>query len=356
MNANIIDGRTYQIKQVVQYEDYLFRWDIDYTHTSTITTLQTPNIAENDYIVAFDEGGEIVFQGICRGIQQAEGGIYTISMVQIECLFDRDLILKNEDVAAASGIEAFIVKTIQDNFSAAGDSWLDLAYLQASSGGDQTPYTRQIQTEQGIYNLKTLLGNLKENDGLFTRFTFGSSQLQVLVDHPAFATYNMNLTGVSDVFEVDETYSIDVLARLNVKWKIPDQDYDGIIGATTYPSYYFTSTGKVTRVPTTANRILGRVDAVYIAQETYEGMLETVSDEFRNQNSYGHKIEAKIYSRSKAYPFGDLFVGRPVGLRSRGRNLTSIITAVEKASGQPYYKITFGTLPVYLTDKLKRRR
>lgn len=356
MNANIIDGRSYTIKQVVQYEEYSFRWDINYSSTSSITIIGEPQVEDGDYIIAFDAAGRTAFQGICSGIQQAEGGIYQIQMRQIECLFNRQIILQNETLAQTSGIEAFIVQTIEDNFSASGDAVLDLGYLQPVAGGDTTPYEKRIPTEDGIYNLATLLGNLKEKDGLFTRFSFDPGQLTVYVEHPAMPEYNLNLTGVSDVFEVAEDYSIDVLARLNVRWKIPDNDQEGYIGATTFPAFFFRSDGSVTIDQSDANRVTGQIDATYIEEDLYQGLRDTVTEHFRNANSYNHQIHAKIYSKSRAYPWGDLFVGRTVGIRARKRNLRSIITEMEKNSSEAWYSITFGMLPVYLTDKIARRR
>lgn len=355
MIANIIDGRTYKIRKIVQYEEYSFSWDVNFSSTSTITVLEDPDLTQGDFILAFDQDGQVAFQGIATGRATISNGVYTIQMKQIQNLFDRDVFTKFFGMLSSFGLEYVLAREINYEFNNTADPLVDLAYLEATSGSS-TAYAKKIPTENGIYNIKTLLGNILENDGFFTRFNFGDSQLTVTVEHPTFETYNLNLTGVSDVFEVDETYAIDVLAKLNVRWKIPDSEYDGYYGATTYLTYFFLSTGRITQDQDDARRLTGQVDAVYIEQDTYAGMLAEVTEQFRAQNSYSHKITAKIYTGSKAYPWGDLEVGRPVNLKSRGRTFSSIVTGIAKQSGQPWYTVTFGALPVYLTDKLRNRR
>lgn len=355
MNANIIDGRTYKIRTIVQYEDYSFTWDVDYDDPSTITVLKDPDTAEGDLIICFDDDGEVAFQGIATGRASLENGVYTIQMKQIQNILNRDVFSKFFGMLSSFGIEYVIAREINYEFNNTGDALTDISYLQATPA-TWTDYAKIIPTENGIYNVKTLLGNLLEKDGIFTRFNFGTDQLTVTIEKPSFDGYNMNLTGVSDVFEVEEDYSIDVLSRLHVRWKIPDSEIDGYTGALTYPQYYFLSTGRITQDKTDERRLAGAVDSAYIEQDTYEGMLQEVSDIFRSRNSYSHKITAKIYAASKVYPWGDLEVGRPVKLKSRGRTFETIVTKLSRQSGQPWYEITFGTLPVYLTDKLRNRR
>lgn len=355
MIANIIDGRTYKIRKIVQYEEYSFSWDVNFSTTSTLTVLEDPDLTQGDFILAFDPDGQVAFRGIATGRASISNGVYTIQMKQVQNLFDRDVFAKFFGMLSSFGLEYVLAREINYEFNNTADPLVDLAYLEATPGSS-TAYAKVIPTENGIYNIKTLLGNLLENDGIFTRFSFGADELTVTVEKPTFETYNLNLTGVSDVFEVDETYAIDVLAKLNVRWKIPDNETEGYVGALSYPKYYFLSTGRITQDKTDERRLTGAVDAAYIEQDTYDGMLEEVREIFRARNSYSHKIIAKIYSASKAYPWGDLEVGRPVGLKSRGRTFNSIVTGLAKQSGQPWYTVTFGALPVYLTDKLRNRR
>ena len=352
MIVNLIDGASCVLKEVCQYSKYTFRWDIDFNDQSSILVQGSPSVTNGDYAVCFDEDHNELFMGIIISTSDSQEGL-SINMRQVQAVFDRQIILSGENTAKTS-LEAFLANTVNSNFAASGDSVLDLSYMTASALTN-TPYPKAIPTENGIYNLKTFLGNIIE-DGYLTRVEFVGNAMNVYFGNPYQGTYNIALTGVSDVFNVDETYSIDVLARLNVAWKIPDDEYENSVGATSYPVYYFTSGGYITLDANDPNRLTGNIDALYVEQESYEAMLEEVTQQFQTQNSYSHKIVANLYNGSKAYPVNDLYVGKKVGVWSRRKAVTSLITAIERSSDHAYAVVTFGMLPVYLTDKIKRRR
>lgn len=351
MIVNIIDGATCVLKEVCQYSSYTFRWDIDFNDMSSIVVQGSPSVASGDYAVCFDDNHKTLFTGLIVSTTDAQDGL-TINMKQIQNVFDRQIILSGEGTAKTS-LELFLANTVRNHWVINVDTLLDLTYI-VPAALTNTPYKKKIPTENGIYNLKTFLGNIIE-DGFLTRVEFVNNTMNVYFGHPYQGRYNIALSGVSDVTNVDETYSVDVLARLNVKWKIPDDEFAGTIGATTYPVFYFTSRGDITMDVNDPQRVIGKVDAIYSEQDSYEAMLADAVMQFQSQNSYSHKITANIYSRSKAYPLDDLFVGKKVGVWSHRKAVTSLITAIERSSDRPYAVVTFGMLPVYLTDKLKRR-
>lgn len=356
MNANIIDGETCKIKQVVQYERYSFAWDADFIDQSSIAVLEEPDISSGDYVVCFDEKGSVTFQGICESVSEQEGAIsYTINMKQLENIFDRMIILSEAALAKTTGIEDFLARIITKEFIDSGDAILDLSYMTATAA-THTIYKKKIQTDDGIFNLRTFLGNLRENYGIYTTFTFSGNSLALTISKPTQPAYRVDIARGGDVAETKETYNVDVLANLDVLWKIPDDSSEDVVGATTRIAYYFKADRSITRDKAASNRVIGKTTAAFYQAEDYDALYESVSEEFANANLYEHQIDAKIYEESQAYPLADMSVGKKVTIRARSRTVSSIVMRVAWQSGDPLYSIRFGKLPVKLTDKIRRAR
>lgn len=354
MNANIIDGETCVIKQIVQYESYSFAWDIDFTEQSSITVFEEPLIATGDFVVCFDASGKVAYQGICIGVGEADGtASYTINMKQMEALFDREIILTGASIAKTTGIEDFLASIISAEFINSGDPILDHGYMTVTAQ-THTLYKRKIETEEGIFNLKTFIGNLRQNNGIYTTFSFSGNTLRVRISKPEQPVYRLDIRHGGDVAETRETYNVDILAHLDVLWKIPDDSSDDVIGATTRIAYYFTAGRNITRDINAADRVIGEISASHYQAESYDALMESVTDEFANRNTYEHQVDAWIYAGSKAYPYSDMVLGKRVTIRARSRTVSSIVMRIARQSGSPLYQVRFGKLPVKLTDKIRR--
>ena len=119
---------SYTHLDVYKRQEYDFREDIDYNDKSSITVARKPIIADDDFVFCKDDN-ITVFTGICDTYKSgSDNEAYTISLLQKECLFDRQIFVEHENLISGTGIEDFIVQAIRDNYTASGDTLMDRPY------------------------------------------------------------------------------------------------------------------------------------------------------------------------------------------------------------------------------------
>lgn len=354
MLAYILSNKNLAVKDILEFNEYEFKEDIEYSDKSFITVAKKPVIANDDFVFCKDEN-DTMFMGICETFEsKSEHMEYSISLLQKENLFDRDIFVEREELIFNVGIEDFIVNAIRNNFISSGDVLMDKVYLSVRAG-THTPVAAKVDAEEGVYNLKTYLGNAKQYYGIFLEFDVVDKQLRILVHKREEKTVQLD-TGVSDIAEYKETYSVSVLARLLVKWKIPDtEDEQGnpVIGAETNRKFFLLTNRTITENINHEERADGISKSVYIEAETEEEMLQRVYDEF-SSNEYSHKVSLKLNRSSRLYPEQEFFVGRKCTLKTKSGIRTSFISKKEVSSQEIMASLTFGNLKVTLIEKLRR--
>lgn len=354
MLAYILSNKNLRTKDILEFEDYEFKEDIEYSNKSTITVAKKPEIVSDDFVFCKNEN-EVMFVGICSTFESKSGDAeYSISLLQKENLFDREIFVEHENLIFDIGIEDFIVRAIQDNFTDSGDVWMDKGYISVMAE-THTPVAAKVDAENGVYNLKTYLGNAKQYYGIFLDFEILNGQLQIHVKKRADEAVQID-SEVSDISEYQETYSVSVLARLLVKWKIPDtEDAEGnvITGAETRRSFFLLSDRTISEDQEHKDRAAGISKSVYIEAETEEEMLQQVYDEF-SSNEYNHKISLKLNRASRLYPETEFFVGRKCTIKTKSGIRTSIIAKKEISSKEVMASLAFGNLKVTLIEKIRR--
>ena len=91
MIAYVLSHKDLSISDIMEYDSYDLRTDVNFDDKSTIRVAKQPNIEADDFVVCKD-GNEIEFIGICENYSASTGSGYTITMRQKECLFDRTMI------------------------------------------------------------------------------------------------------------------------------------------------------------------------------------------------------------------------------------------------------------------------
>ena len=276
-------------------------------------------------------------------------------MKQKENLFDRKIFVSNEELISSTGIEDFIVQAITDNFIASEDEMLDKTYISISAA-THTPINAKVSAENGVYNLKTYLGNAKQYYGIFLDFAISNKCLVITVRKNEDAEIPIDIE-VSDVSDYTETYEVSVLAKLAVRWKIPDiEDSSGniIVGAVEDRTYYLLSDRTVTEDGTDENRAAGIVSSIYIEAETEEEMRQLVTNQFVS-NEYNHKIAFNLNKSSRLYPYKRFYVGRKCRIKTKTGIKTSMVTKFKDISDSGMAGLTFGNLKVTMIEKLRGR-
>ena len=342
MLCYFISKKNFSIINCVEINSYSASHNLDCGGKTKITIAGNPNAADEDFVVLKD-GKSTLFIGIIESIDNSDGELkHDISCLEIEQLFNREIFLSNVDIIKTAGIEDFIAKQIETYFSASGDSFIDMPYINCNVL-THTKVNSKPTAEKDIYNLKTYIGNMKQQYGIFLDFEFTNEKLNISIYKKEQLPMQID-TDLTDVISFEETYKIKVLAKLSVLWLNTTTQEKSLRYFYLHPNRSISEVNK--------NRIDGTIKSVYIEAETEAEMIEEAKKEFKS-NSYSHSIEADIAANSKIYPNDELYVGHEVTIKTFAGIKESIISEISFSDAADVISVKFGILKVKLTDKLK---
>lgn len=346
MIAYVLDKKDLRIKDVLEFDEYAFKEDIDYNDKSTVKFIKQPNLEDGDFVYCKDSNTTVFF-GICEKIKSESAEVdYTVILLQKENLFNRFIFADDLDLITEKGIGEYLKITIDRNFINSQDSLLDFKWLDVHST-DTTKEVSKPDIEQGVFNLKTYLGNLKQHHGIFTELKFNPDGIDVIIQKRNSSELMVDME-VSDVSDYIENYDISVLAKLNVKWKKTEESAEEV-----RKSFFLLSDRTISEDVDSPQRVEGSIKSVSIITEKEEDMRQQVFNEFAS-NRYNHKITFNIVRNSKLYPEQNFYIGRPCMIKTKSGVRKSMITKKEISSNSALLKITLGNMKVTLTDKLRR--
>lgn len=356
MIAYILDKQNLRIKDFFYFHDYFFCDDIEYSDKSKIIAPKLVNVTDDDFVYCKDDRNNLVFFGIAYDTETNDRTEnFALTLKPKECLFDRFIFAAGE-AALATSIEQFIADRITANWISTGDSLMDRAFISPvaqTNTACAASLANIVNVENGVFNLKTFLGNVKERYGIFVDFVLTNTDpslqtdpgLTVNIYHDTASVVPID-TDVSDISNCEETYSVDVLAKLQVKWLNTSNN------VTTYRTFFLLDDRSITEDVDDVDRVDGIVKAIYVEADTQAEMLDEVNNQFQ-QNRYEHKITFLLREGSKLYLPDDYYVGRKCMVETKTGVKTSLITAIEKEYGSGVRKVTLGKLKVTLTSKLR---
>lgn len=359
MLAYILSFEDLSVRDILNFDKYEFQTDIEYTTNSYIIVPRKPIVDNKDFIWCKNDENETVFVGICDTYStHSDDQGYTINMRQKEQYFSRQIFLGNETVKTNTGVEDFIVQEINSNWINAGDPVMDIPYLTARAL-THTPVaasvTADVTMDNGVYNLKSYMGNCKERYQIYTEFVFSGQTLTVNIFRKDDPVLPIDIK-VSDITEYDESYEVDTMARVMVKWKIPDTiNADGTVnvGAVTYKNFYLRNNRTVTENINDPDRADGTSISIYVEAESQYDMRQQAMNEFAG-NRYKHQVNFKLKRGSRLYNTADYYVGRQCRFKSKTGIQDTIITKIIDNSDTELLDVTFGKLAITLIQKLRR--
>lgn len=342
MLCYFISKKNFSIINCVEINSFTASHDLDCGGKTKIIIAGNPNASDEDFVVIKD-GKNIKFKGIIDNIDNYDGELeHTIFCLEIEQIFNRKIFLSDVNIIKTEGIEDFVAKQIQTYFAASGDSFIDMPYINCEVL-THTKVNSKPTAENDIYNLKTYIGNIKQQYGIFMDFEFANERLNISIYKKEQNKMQID-TELSDVISFEETYKIKVLTKLSVSW------LNTTTQEKTFRYFYLHSNRSVSEVD--EDRIDGTIKSVYIEAETEAEMIEEAKKEFQS-NSYSHSIEAEIAANSKIYPKNELYVGHEVTIKTIAGIKESIISEISYSDDSEIISVKFGILKVKLTDKLK---
>ncbi|MFI3202414.1 MAG: hypothetical protein R3Y54_13005 [Eubacteriales bacterium] len=355
IQAYIISKTTLKILDVINVSDYSIEHDIDFDGVNIIKVMKKPETQGKDYILLKDTK-EIIFQGIIDSVDNEKGyEEYSINAVELEKLFDRNIIITQEELLQ-EGVEDFIKNAIVSEFVESEDAFLNMEYIEVTCN-THTPIYATIETDNGIYNLKTYMGNIKEYYGIFYHFTFAQNKLNITIEKKEQSTLLVDAS-VMDIVNYKEVYSVDALAKLKVLWKIPDteEDEEIIVGESTILEYFLRTDQTVTLDRNDPQRALGTIETIYVEADAYEEVEEEAYNKF-TANAYEHSVTAEVKNASSIYPNEELYVRHSCTIKTEYNEIKdSIITRVAKKKNSQYIEVKFGNMEITLIEKLRKDR
>lgn len=335
MIANIISRYTLTMTDTMAVAWHELSHDSNYNGKSQIVLHRKPEAAEDDFILLY-EGG-LVYQGIISAIESENGqNTYTITAVEMPKLFDRKVILADEDLLA-TGIEDFIANQISSNFIESEDTLLNIGYLTVTAK-THTPVAAKPDNDGGVYNLCTYMGNALTSYGIFMDFVFSNDGLTVIIECKNQTQLDID-TGLANVTNLSEIYEAKALAKLTVLWN------------NTKKHFFLKTDRTITEDMSDPDRAKGYVDVLVLPDVSEAYMREVVLNNFKT-NSYQHKVSFDVIP-SKLIPAADLYVGHRCRVKTGNGIMDSIITAIEHSKNTAAISVTLGQMKVTLIEKLK---
>ena len=216
MLCYFIAKKDFKILNCVEVAGYSVAHDLDCGGKTNITIAGDPGASDEDFVILKD-GNKVKFRGIVEKIDNADGGIkYDVSCFEIERCFDRKIVLSDVNLISNSGIEDFVANTIEKHFANTGDPFSDMPYIKCEVL-THTKVSSKPAAEDGIYNLKTYIGNIKQQYGIYLDFDFTKDGLHISIYKKEQSAMQIDTT-ITDIYTCKETYKIKVLSKLIVKW------------------------------------------------------------------------------------------------------------------------------------------
>lgn len=334
-----LDKTDLEIKDVIEFENYEYVIDEE-TNQKTIFNVMKKVNAENGDIVVLQRWGKIDYFGVIEDLENTDGEPKrSITLKYISNIFDRKVILDNENIIKEKGIEDFIAKEIYDNFTNSDDELLNYKWLDVEVK-THTKIQKSVDTENGIYNFHTFVTNCTQNYNIILDFTYDRGRIKLSI-YKQNAEIQLIDTTIPDISNYVEKFETSVTAKVVVK---TDTDVQ---------TWYLLSDRTTTQNKSDVNRATGKVETVYT--EKSEDARQTALNEFKS-NTYNHYISFKINRNSKLFDVEKMKIGTPLSVRTNNNIILDTYISAIRDDGSNFIEITCGNMRINFIDKILKER
>ena len=335
-----LDQENLDIKDVIEFENYEYNIDEE-TNAKTTFNIYRRNNVRNGDIVVLKRKDTIDYIGIVEDATNEDGRNSQLTTLKyITNLFDRKILLTNENIMHETGVEDFIVQTIEDYFTNSDDTLLNINWLQVEALS-HTPIQKAIDNDNGIYNFHTFITNCSQNYNIVYNWILLPNytlKLQVYQKEQSGVLIDTTTTDISNYTEVYET---TVTAKVTVKTQ------------NNLYNWYLKTDRTITDNVNDPDRATGKVEVVYT--ENDDDAYQTALDVFKG-NSYKHYIGFRIRRSSKLFEVDELKIGMPLSVRTDNNVILDTYVSAIRDNGGEFIDITCGNMRINFIDKLKQER
>lgn len=336
----IFDYKDFSVKDIVEISDYEINIDEETNANSTIKVLKNTTAKARD-IIAIKKNNEVIYWGIIDEIQNENGeNMYQFITKYITNLFDRQIILENENLIRTTGIEDFIANAITNNYISNIDTFINLSWLEVNVKTHNAKETSVTNAENGIYNLHTWITNCTQNYDIVYSFNIVNNKLVMTIEEE---NTNRELidTVAQPISNYMEVFEIDAVSKVIVKYdKINDVKNAGIY------TLYLKNDRTTTTDMNDENRADGGVKVVYT--ENYEDARQTALDTMK-ANAYNHNITFFYLNRF-------IKVGTPIAIKTKQSLIFDTYISAIKITQSNFIEYTCGNIRINFIEKLLKER
>ena len=337
MEVYILDNKNLNVLSVCRPCSYNLNLDEE-TNGKTELILPSLNNAKKGFYLILNGLYKQFLFVIDDVITSKEEKAVTVSLLDISNIFDRKIILRDKEAMQEDGIENYIADEMDTNFINSNDSILNLNYVDVYVHST-TKANVTINDEDNLYNFHTYLINCRQYKNIYTEFKFEgitNRRLKIDIQNKSESTMLIDttlaeVTGYNKIYEVDPVTKVEAYIR-----------EDG----STY-NLYLKSDRTTTIDKNDVNRLEGRIET--ISCDTLENAQEEALNVIR-ANTYKHLVEFNIAKSSKLIDVKELYIGRPIKIKTTDSIYDSYISAIV-LSDENFVQYKTGNLRIDFTDK-----
>ena len=226
--AYFLNKTNFEIKDVAQLTISEINQDMETNGNSIFYSPKKLLIEENDYIY-LKENDQQLFLGIIQKQEdENESGKYKLTCKDIMAILDFSCFEEDdEEIIKNVGIEDFLATKISKEFINNEDHFVNKNYLEVNAI-THTKKNISISTlanvTNGIYNFLTLANNAIKNYDLQFDFAIKKKKLIICISTKS-AEKTLIDTTTSDVSEYSETFSLEIVSKVEVYIKETGEKY-----------------------------------------------------------------------------------------------------------------------------------
>ena len=344
--AYFLNKTNFEIKDVAQLTISEINQDMETNGNSIFYSPKKLLIEENDYIY-LKENDQQLFLGIIQKQEdENESGKYKLTCKDIMAILDFSCFEEDdEEIIKNVGIEDFLATKISKEFINNEDHFVNKNYLEVNAI-THTKKNISISTlanvTNGIYNFLTLANNAIKNYDLQFDFAIKKKKLIICISTKS-AEKTLIDTTTSDVSEYSETFSLEIVSKVEVYIKETGEKY----------YRYLLNDRTTTTDSENPNRVAGKTEKVVV--EKQEDAEQTALDKFKS-NTYNHNITFKINKNSKLHDISNMKIGTPIQIKTKNSIIKDTYISSIKSNDVEFLTIVCGNIRVNYIDKFLQER
>lgn len=344
--AYFLNKTNFEIKDVAQLTISEINQDMETNGNSIFYSPKKLLIEENDYIY-LEENDQQLFLGIIQKQEdENESGKYKLTCKDIMAILDFSCFEEDdEEIIKNVGIEDFLATKISKEFINNEDQFVNKNYLEVNAI-THTKKNISISTlanvTNGIYNFLTLANNAIKNYDLQFDFAIKKKKLIICISTKS-AEKTLIDTTTSDVSEYSETFSLEIVSKVEVYIKETGEKY----------YRYLLNDRTTTTDSENPNRVAGKTEKVVV--EKQEDAEQTALDKFKS-NTYNHNITFKINKNSKLHDISNMRIGTPIQIKTKNSIIKDTYISSIKSNDDEFLTIVCGNIRVNYIDKFLQER